>query len=507
MSLIWHITKKDLRHLWPWLALVTATILARYALGWHVEHHASPGPILLQRSETAEIVLLCLQLFISALFAAQLIHDDTANSDRAFWITRPIHGLRLVAAKILTLLLTLGFVPLITVFLWWHLHDFRFAEISAALPEFAARQTALIVCSFTIAIFTRTLGGFLLTAIAATVALWLLIAADTRWTASVPFTLGITHTILCLTLAAFAIGACTFLKYRRQNPRLPAAIMGLALFIGSAIAAWWPFDLVAPFQSMPTEPPAAAAITPRFRSTPSLRGQSAVFDFGFAFIPADHRAEIRSLKIRLRNENSTTDIPYASFGLSPVYEAIKEKTVDPRAAPNRFTYRVALPEISTPVTSLDFIARTSLRREETVADIPIATGAQAHAGPYTTRITFVHVTTHPYRSVNVLSTLPARLSPADGISETQAALRASDSIAGSGPIRRTRRLFLTGSNAQPIDAMVRQDSLQIDHVRYVFENFHYKPGADSINDHLVHVTYPLLGHFERALTFPPATRK
>ncbi len=501
MNLVWHIVRKDLRRLWPWLALFLCAIVTRYALGWHIEHHDRPTPILFQRAEIAEALLLGFQLLVGAFFAAQLVHQDTTNNDRAFWITRPIAGFRLLAAKTIALLLALGVLPAIAVLAWWWLHDFRAFEIMASLPAFIARQAALIACSFAVAIFTRDIGGFILTALATALVLWFQIAADVRWTPAVADGVEQSHIVLCLLIAALAVAVCAWLKYQRSHPRAPRAVILASLVTASAIAAFWPFDIITPLRTGSCEPSVAAPIALQMSSADlSPRSRAATFDFKFNNIPEAYRVDLRSVEIRAHFSNATTPIPFSPLGLSPVHDAVARSKVNMRNAPTRFAYRTVLPPATTSAPSLEILTHSTLRREDVMADLRIVTGARTKTGSYSTRISQAHATGQTHRAVSILSTFPARLNTTSGIAEKHSHRLPAD-ILGPQPVERTRRFFILGPHAQPIDAMVYQASLQIDHVRHVYENFHYKTGhADD--DRLLHVTYPLLGRFSRTATTP-----
>ena len=499
MKLTWHIVLKDLRRLWPWLALLVGATLTRYALGWHLEHHPRPGPILLERSAIAEGILLGLQLLIGALFAAQVIHEDTTNSDRAFWVTRPISGLKLLAAKILTLLATLGLLPLLAVLGWWFLHDFRACEIAAALPEFTVRQSALIAASFGVAVFTRTTTGFILTAIATVIVLWIQTNIYARWTTpEPPPSIVGTHAALYLILAAAAIIACAYLKYTRRRSLAPRVILFSTVLTGNAIGAFWIADLTPLVNPGPQEPAIASPITIRPFASPELSKNAAATFFAFSHIPPDHLLDIRHISTRLIGKDASRPIAFSSLGLSPIHTATAQQTHDPRRAPTQYAYRFSFAPFS--VTAIELTPHIIIRRVETVAELPLELGASQQTGPYRTRITAIssHST---YRSVNLLSVLPAHLcSPGTGLSEPQSNLLLSTGVSRK-PFR-TRRIFLTGNHRLPLDHATQQWSLQIDQVRHVLDNFHYTPiaDADPALDRLVHATYPLLGEFKRTLT-------
>ena len=132
MKLVWHIMKKDLRAVWPvalgWLSLIALRI-----------------PLLLYVLNTKSVderTMHCLSLIsVCAIFGdvllvfsvvRGLVHEDALAGDKAFWITRPVTGCQLLAAKAINLFLICVVCPLALLVPTWFGFGFNGEEIRHA---------------------------------------------------------------------------------------------------------------------------------------------------------------------------------------------------------------------------------------------------------------------------------------------------------------------------------------------------------------------------------------
>jgi len=106
MSLVLHILRKDLRHLWA-LALAGVIFSLLSTLGWYWDlwPHSS-GLATFIGSQIAPMVILF-------ILSVAVVQSDPTVGDRAFWRTRPISPGALFAAKVLFLLLVFALPSLL----------------------------------------------------------------------------------------------------------------------------------------------------------------------------------------------------------------------------------------------------------------------------------------------------------------------------------------------------------------------------------------------------------
>jgi hypothetical protein len=100
MSEVWHILRKDLRRLrWPlvaWVLIVIARLIVATTGA-----AAAFGNIGLQLAvENLSVLVTAIDLLMVALLVSWLVHDEPLVGVDAFWLTRPIDPLRLMAAKL-----------------------------------------------------------------------------------------------------------------------------------------------------------------------------------------------------------------------------------------------------------------------------------------------------------------------------------------------------------------------------------------------------------------------
>jgi len=165
MKLIWHIVLKDLRRLrLPLLfwVLLMAGRLVVYAI---ISGFIGPGnPEWLDYMRQGPTLLLRLTLdpVIVFILVGWLGYEDPLAARDAFWITRPISGGRLLAAKLLGAGLMFGLLPVLVNLPWWIACSLRFNQIAWAALLIAAPLLAVAVIGLTMAALTDGFPRYLL---------------------------------------------------------------------------------------------------------------------------------------------------------------------------------------------------------------------------------------------------------------------------------------------------------------------------------------------------------
>lgn len=96
MRLVWPILRKDLRHLWVYVAVLWALLFA--AVWGKEESGLDTQSIGLQMIPVAAV-------FACWVFITALVHEERLVGDRQYWLTRPLGSWRVLTAKIAALLL------------------------------------------------------------------------------------------------------------------------------------------------------------------------------------------------------------------------------------------------------------------------------------------------------------------------------------------------------------------------------------------------------------------
>ena len=157
-----HIFKKDLRHLWPETLVVVALFIAfawAAPSGWTASPYASVSNLV--------AALLKLLMPISWLVViSRLVHDEPLVGDRQFWTSRPYHWAKLLAAKLLYLVVFL-YLPffLMQVYLLKHAGLYPTTAIPALLHNLLLLTVAIVVPLTAIAAVTSSFARLLLSVI------------------------------------------------------------------------------------------------------------------------------------------------------------------------------------------------------------------------------------------------------------------------------------------------------------------------------------------------------
>ena len=160
-----HIFQKDLRHLWPETLIVILLFVAFAACapsGWTSSPYAG----------VATLVAGLLKVFLMPIswlvVISRLIHDEPLVGDRQFWTSRPYHWAKLLAAKVLFLIVFI-YLPflIMQVYLLRHAGLYPSTVLGPLLHNLLLLTVILIVPITAIAAVTSTFVKLLLSAVGA----------------------------------------------------------------------------------------------------------------------------------------------------------------------------------------------------------------------------------------------------------------------------------------------------------------------------------------------------
>ncbi len=168
-----HIFQKDLRHIWP-ETLVGVILLAAFAWSAPLKSPTSPY------AAYAAILGALLHILIPIawlVIIARLIQDEPLVGDRQFWVSRPYHWAKLLAAKLLYLLLFL-YLPffLMQVYLLKHAGLHPTTVVPALLHNLLLLTVILVLPITAIAAVTNTFTKVLLSTLGAIIYVLILVA-------------------------------------------------------------------------------------------------------------------------------------------------------------------------------------------------------------------------------------------------------------------------------------------------------------------------------------------
>ncbi len=168
MKLVWHIVRKDLVRLRGWLAIWALVLIAKIAVGWTVR--AGDSALDWPQMVKSVLTLTWLEGVMTFVLALLLMQEDRVMGPAPWWVTRPVAGGRLLAAKALGAIVALVGLPALITLPWWLACNFGSGDIAWALAELALWQLAIALPAMLVAALTDSL---------ARAALWTLVLAMT----------------------------------------------------------------------------------------------------------------------------------------------------------------------------------------------------------------------------------------------------------------------------------------------------------------------------------------
>ncbi len=250
MNLVWHIVRKDFRRLWLPLALWLLLVLGHVSLLFFWDGPMGTNPDALTGKRYFVNTCGGIVMAVGFILAAWLVMEDNLASSTAFWRTRPLGGLRLLAAKSLGALLMFSVLPVLVLVPVWLACGFSVRQLAHAAMELALPQALLSLGAFALGAITESSGQFLVRLLGGSIVLpaylaWVISQGGHVNEASA------TRSILVAVLSLatpLAMTAHQFLS-RRTARTWTLFVLGLALlWVGGC---WWPWDLTGWLRSTP----------------------------------------------------------------------------------------------------------------------------------------------------------------------------------------------------------------------------------------------------------------
>jgi hypothetical protein len=261
MSELWHILRKDLRRLrWPliaWVLIVFGRLLVATtgaAVGF--------GNVGVQLAmSNLSVLLTVIDLLMLALLVSWLVHDEPLVGIDAFWLTRPIDPLRLMAAKLVFTAVFLVAAPAAGKSIAVAGIAGGFHDAVRAAPGLVLAQALWVLPLLVIAVLTPSLMRFLLVIVGTVAAVAGLISVFTTFvflTASDDALDGALSPLFDPTgaivatwlLTATALGVILY-QYRHRRLGRAVVLSAAGLVATAAIVSAWPWRFARPAEPDP----------------------------------------------------------------------------------------------------------------------------------------------------------------------------------------------------------------------------------------------------------------
>lgn len=514
MFLLWHIIKTDLRRLWPWFALIVASIVVRYSLVWSFAHRLDLDRPAFDRAAEIDFFLFGLLYLLLALFVVAVLHEDSPLDTRAFWPTLPIAGRRLLTAKLFIVVLGVILLPIAGTLVWWWLHDFRPCDLLASLPHALTRLTIFTAITTALVIFNRSWFGFVLT-VAATAAL---LAALHHYYQEIsprfPGELGLTR--LTLAVACLSAGLTISAHILYQHRRLGRLYTTLAatLFLTLAISVAWPWEFPSRYRFSGAPPMPAAPDTSSIQAAPLSSSDVQIFTndgtlthqelhIDLAGLPENHIAAVRSARPIERAPGVSIYCPFRP--------TLQRSAPEPTPQSVTFTVRTRASDqaLRWIPDGNDVAISLILRRIAPIAIANAVAGQHDHTGPYHLRILNPSAPNrdaqnwNKSRAVSCLLIHPSHLTaPGTGVAEYCGTPDDTDESGGHFAERAT--LFATREDRPLAIETDYPLTFSVDGIFFVRRSLSLEQPITDLSTLKIHyVTYPAVGTFQRTVAFPP----
>lgn len=278
MNLTWHLARKDIRRLspiltlWGFVVVIGATLdtlqLAELPPAWQ------PFPL-----EVLSFLTSFIAWILTVVLAAQTILEDSLTTSTAFWLTRPISGLRLLAAKT-TVLAGIALCPVVPELVPLAVHGASGRELALAAADACVLHAVVVVAIATLASVVPNLTSFVVRTLAILLVAGLFgsllkgaVLASQYFRGIEPFqqpdTLA-TSALLATQLLVLVLGAILLIRrYGSPHARWTVASVYLCAFTVFLVGTLWPWD----FFDRPPRANEVRAVQPASLSSLRLRAE------------------------------------------------------------------------------------------------------------------------------------------------------------------------------------------------------------------------------------------
>jgi len=245
MNLTWHIVKKDLRRFRGALALWVVLLAAQFFLNLRLLSPRSADLNWFVTSGFLFDVLLAVTLAIGFFLAAALVLSDPLVGTSMFWVTRPISGGRLLRAKLVTVALLFGVVPVLAWLPWWVYCGYGASDMAGAAVRLLGVQGLAVLAAIVLASLVGETGRFAAVAVLGGVAVLVAVMSFATWDGFQDLSARLVETRLVVATGLLVVtGAVVVWKqYADRRPGSSAAILAAGVGLSLLVVAFWPWRL------------------------------------------------------------------------------------------------------------------------------------------------------------------------------------------------------------------------------------------------------------------------
>lgn len=244
MKLTWHIITKDLRSQAWAMAIWITLLVAKVAVSAAAFAQAGEDGASFEQLGLSYDLLAILETVFCFLLAAAIVLEDALVGPSVFWVTRPISGRRLLAAKLSSLFLLLVCVPILVWLPWWLLCGYGPDEVARSAGYVALAQVATILPALLMGVLVGRSSRFMQVLMVVLVLLLIAFAksaVSARGVAEASPALAETRQWLGGLAAMLTVAAVVWGQYTRRRLHQSALVAIAGLAAAFAVGTEWPW--------------------------------------------------------------------------------------------------------------------------------------------------------------------------------------------------------------------------------------------------------------------------
>lgn len=248
MKLIWHIFLKDLRRYWLLYGVWVLCLVAKVGIQARVFSPDSADVSWFDGLQIAYGLIAVVESLLCFLLTAALVMADAPVGSTQAWPTRPIAGWRLLAAKLLGIVLGFFVVPVLVLLPWWLTCGYGWTELFEALTGLLILRAFCVVPAFILAALVDR-GSTMLRVLGVMVVAFLGYATSQMWrhfTPSLPMAdeaLGAVRALGAALLVVLTLVAVVWLQFSRRQLWRSLSVLALGLGVAALFGNFWPWSL------------------------------------------------------------------------------------------------------------------------------------------------------------------------------------------------------------------------------------------------------------------------
>jgi hypothetical protein len=251
MNLTLHIVRKDVVRMRAWIVCWVGVLLLPIGFGARLLGESPFG----QEWNLPNIIeaLTGLQAAVGFFLTILLIHEDGVVGTKQFWLTRPISRKRLLGAKMLSVLVVIGLIPVLVMVPWWMWCGFGIGGAVRTAFETIWLMMLIAVPAAFIAVLTDSFARAVLWSLVLVTgilfaAVFLVVVKISRAHDMSGAALVVSRSVVAVIAVAVLMAAVVVVQFLIRRRGWWLGVAGALMAVSLAVASWlpWPWLTAVP---------------------------------------------------------------------------------------------------------------------------------------------------------------------------------------------------------------------------------------------------------------------